>query len=183
MLNARVNLVAHQAGNEFPDFWVIEEPYDLVAVAVHPSDDELFEFSVEDVSEVVDGIGLPGITHRFVRSRIGTDLIPEEFVGVGEFGPEPFVEHIDDTGQRNLFIFDAPGPDVGRSFQRAGGAGLQRDATLTDLLEPVKLQSHIVIEVETPGSFPNREFGFEEPQVGIKLFELAVSKWDDLREE
>ena len=71
LLDASVDLVAHKAGNEIADFGVIEKPYDLVAVTVHPPNDKLFELSVEDVSEVVDGIGLPGIAHRFVGGRIG----------------------------------------------------------------------------------------------------------------
>ena len=89
LLDAGVNLVAHEARDEFADFGIVEKAYDLPAVAVHAANYDLFELAVEDVSEVVDSVGLACIAHGFVSSGIGADLVPEELIGDGESEATP----------------------------------------------------------------------------------------------
>ncbi len=95
MLDACVDLVAHEARDEFADFGIVEEAHDLVVVAVHTADHDFFQLVVEDVGEVVDSVGFAGVAHGFVGGGVGADLIPEEFVGDGEFGSKTLIEHID----------------------------------------------------------------------------------------
>jgi hypothetical protein len=57
------------------------------------------------------------------------------------------------------------------------------NAAFADLLQTVKLQLHIVIEVEAARAFADRELGFEKAQVRVEFFEFAVSERDDLREK
>ena len=46
------------------------------------------------MGEVVDSIGFAGITDGFVGGGVGAYLVPEEFVGVREFGSEARVEQL-----------------------------------------------------------------------------------------
>jgi len=71
LLDSAVDLVPNQAGDEFTDFGIIEEAHDLIAVTVHAADDNFFELAVEDVGEVIDGVGFPGIANGFVGGCVG----------------------------------------------------------------------------------------------------------------
>ena len=73
--DAGVDLVAYKPRDEFTDFGIVEEADHLLAVSVHAPNDELFQLAVENVGEVVDGVGLACIADGFVRSGVGSDLV------------------------------------------------------------------------------------------------------------
>src|ERR1017187_3651507 len=87
LLDAGVDLVAHEAGDKFPDFGIVEKADHLIAIAVHAANDDFFELAVEDVGEVVDGVGFAGVAYGFVGGG------HVAFVGIdGEMDEGAFLE-------------------------------------------------------------------------------------------
>jgi hypothetical protein len=64
-LDTAVHLIAYQAGDDFPDFGVVEEPHHLVAIALQQPITNASQLAVENAGEVVDGVRFPSVAHRF----------------------------------------------------------------------------------------------------------------------
>jgi hypothetical protein len=67
-------------------------------------------------------------------------------VGGFEVGSETLVEDVDQLGELDLFATRDPGPDRRRSRHFAAFSGLELDRSLADLLQPVVLERHLVVE-------------------------------------
>jgi len=53
--DAAVDPIPHETSDDFPKSRVIQEAHDLIAIAVHAANDQLFQFAIEYVGEIVDG--------------------------------------------------------------------------------------------------------------------------------
>src|SRR5579872_68635 len=111
-LDAIIDLTPDQAGNKAAQLLIFQEFDDLVAVAIRPVQHELFEFWIENISEVVERIRLARIPNGFIHGGVDADLLPEEFVGGGELCSKALVQHLHNTGEWNLLVLHPARPDI-----------------------------------------------------------------------
>ena len=95
-----VDLLQVVVANELAEVVVVEDLLEDLAVGVHPGDDRGHELAVEREREVLDAVALGLVGELAVRDPVGLELVEQQLVGVGEVGPEPVVELLDDARQR-----------------------------------------------------------------------------------
>ena len=139
-------LVAHHTTEDF-------------LIPFHPLDEKIVKNAAEESREIGDAVRLRGFHHFVVAFGGGGNLVEEQLISLGKVCPESFVQSIDKHGKRDLRFRLPPGPDIGRSFQRLRLAVQQRDRALFDLLQPKKLQCHIVIQREFTALVRSGQFG------------------------
>jgi hypothetical protein len=96
-LDAVINLIPDEAGNETPQFLIFHKLDGLIAVAIHAVHHDFFELRVENISEVVKWIRFARVPDGLIGGSVGADLLPEELVGSSEISSKALVQHIDNA--------------------------------------------------------------------------------------
>src|SRR5690606_25600346 len=98
-------------------------------------------------------------------------------------GPEALVEHVDELRQRDSLMAWQTAADLGGPVKATCFTLTQRNRALCDLLKPVVLEPHVVIELVRGPGLPPGQLRRQMPEEHVELLEVRVLVRDDLTQE
>ena len=148
-----------------------------------PFDHEFLDLGADAEAELVEGVGERGLADVLVAGGAFFDLFEEQPVFVGEVRAVPFVEALDDLGERLLLLLWVACAHSCRARHGRGFFFVDGDRAGRNLLEAVVLQLHVAAEADRATVGAGVQVREQCPSVGGEPLEVAVAVGDDLAEE
>jgi hypothetical protein len=126
----------------------------------------------ENQLELVSGVHLRSLLETIIGHRGFDNLVEEELIGLVEIGAKTLVHEVDELRKGNRLRVGLSAIHLRRSVQRPGAFISQADRPLSDFLQPVILESHLVVELICWAAAPAWQLGAQMPEKRILAFEI-----------